>query len=68
MSFAAVSQHLQVLEKAGLVSRTVHGREHILALRPDRLRTADEWVAYYRRFWSESLDRLGEVLAEGEYE
>lgn len=65
ISLAAVSKHIQVLERAGLASRTVDGRVHHLALRPDTLRDAAEWVAYYRRFWDESLARLDEVLREG---
>jgi DNA-binding MarR family transcriptional regulator len=65
MSLAAVSKHIQVLERAGLARRTVDGRVHHLALRPDGLRTAAEWVAYYQHFWDESLARLNDVLSEG---
>jgi DNA-binding transcriptional ArsR family regulator len=62
----AVSQHLQVLEHAGLVER---GR--IAQLRPSRLvgdplGEAVEWLLGYRRFWEESFDRLDERLAGGE--
>ncbi|MDA1004683.1 MAG: metalloregulator ArsR/SmtB family transcription factor [Chloroflexi bacterium] len=64
MSLAAVSKHIGVLERAGLASRTVDGRVHHLALRPDRLRTASEWVAYYQQFWSEGLERLDALLVE----
>ncbi len=63
MSLPAASKHIRVLERAGLVSRTIEGRVHRLSLRPDRLRDAAEWIAFYRRFWDESLDRLDEVLA-----
>ena len=66
ISLAAVSKHIQVLERAGLAQRTVDGRVHHLALRPDGLRSAAEWVAYYQRFWDESLSRLDEVLREGD--
>lgn len=64
MSMAAVSKHLKVLEKAGLISR---GKE--AQWRPCRLEAAPmaevaDWVENYRRFWDESLDRLGEYLAE----
>jgi DNA-binding transcriptional ArsR family regulator len=64
MSMAAVSKHLKVLEKAGLISR---GRE--AQWRPCRLEAAPmaevaDWVENYRRFWEESLDRLGDYLAE----
>jgi DNA-binding transcriptional ArsR family regulator len=64
MSMAAVSKHLKVLEKAGLISR---GRE--AQWRPCKLEAAPmaevaDWVENYRRFWEESLDRLGDYLAE----
>lgn len=64
MSMAAVSKHLKVLEKAGLISR---GKE--AQWRPCRLEAAPmaevaDWVENYRRFWEESLDRLGDYLAE----
>lgn len=64
MSLAAVSKHLKVLENAGLISR---GKE--AQWRPCRLEAAPmaevaDWVGEYRRFWDQSLDRLGDYLAE----
>jgi DNA-binding transcriptional ArsR family regulator len=64
MSLAAVSKHLKVLEHAGLISR---GRE--AQWRPCKLEAAPmaevaDWVETYRRFWDQSLDRLGDYLAE----
>jgi DNA-binding transcriptional ArsR family regulator len=64
MSLAAVSKHLKVLEHAGLISR---GRE--AQWRPCKLEAAPmaevaDWVDTYRRFWDQSLDRLGDYLAE----
>jgi len=66
ISLQAVSKHLQVLERAGLVDR---GRT--AQLRPSRLRVAPlkdaaDWLDAYRRFWSASFDRLDERLQEGE--
>lgn len=58
VSFAAVSKHLGVLERAGLVSREVVGREHRLALVAAPLREAAAWTGDYRRFWEERLDAL----------
>jgi DNA-binding transcriptional ArsR family regulator len=58
MSFAAVSKHVRVLEGAGLVARTVRGREHELALHPEPLADAAAWLAHYRRFWHQRLDLL----------
>ena len=64
MSLPAVTKHLKVLEKAGLISR---GRD--AQWRPCRLEAAPlqdvfEWVEPYRRFWDESLDRLEDYLKE----
>lgn len=64
ISLPAVSRHLKVLEAAGLISR---GRE--AQWRPCRLETAalkgvDEWLARYRRFWSESFDRMDAYIAQ----
>ena len=64
MSGPAVSKHLKVLEKAGLISR---GRE--AQWRPARLAAAPlkdvaDWVGGYRRFWEESFDRLDGYLAD----
>jgi DNA-binding transcriptional ArsR family regulator len=58
MSLVAVSKHIRVLEAAGLVHRTVEGREHHLMLAPDALREAAGWLHSYRRFWEERLDLL----------
>jgi len=62
MSFAAVSKHVKVLEDAGLVRRSVKGREHWLALEGSRLEPATSWLNSYRRFWESGLDRLEEKL------
>jgi DNA-binding transcriptional ArsR family regulator len=62
MSLPAVSKHLKVLQRAGLIAR---GRE--AQWRPSRLEAGPlkdiaEWVEHYRRFWEQSLDRLGDYL------
>ena len=58
MSLAAVSKHIGILEGAGLLTRTIHGREHHLALEPRSLLPAAEWLDTYRRFWETRLDLL----------
>ena len=63
MSFAAVSKHVGVLERASLVRRDVIGREHHLRIDPTALREAAEWVERHRRFWEERLDSLERLLA-----
>lgn len=62
MSLPAVSKHLRVLEKAGLLRRRRYGRVHQMQLRAEPLRQAAQWVEEYRKFWEGSLDRLSEYL------
>ena len=62
MSLAAVSKHLKVLERAGLVSRTREGRVHHLRLDAAPLKEAAMWIAFYQKFWGDQLDSLGEFL------
>ena len=51
ISFNGVSKHVKVLERAGLIERTVVGREHRLRLNPKPLRDAAQWLDHYREFW-----------------
>lgn len=60
MSLAAASKHVKVLERAGLVQRTVQGRTHICRLAPEPLSQAQEWLG----FWKDRLDRLDGYLQE----
>jgi DNA-binding transcriptional ArsR family regulator len=61
----AVMKHLDVLDDAGLVTRSKAGRTVTVRLRPQPMREAVEWLRRYERFWSASLDRLT-AYAEGE--
>jgi DNA-binding transcriptional ArsR family regulator len=61
ISLAAVSKHIRVLEDAGLLKRTRHGREHRLSFVPDPLQAAAEWVNQYERFWTEHLESIKEI-------
>lgn len=63
ISFNGVSKHVKVLERAGLVARTVTGREHRLRLRPAPLRDAADWLEHYRGFWEGRLEALEAYLA-----
>jgi DNA-binding transcriptional ArsR family regulator len=58
ISLAAVSKHIRVLEDAGLVKRSIRGREHHLSLDGDPLGIASLWLEPYRRFWNHRLDVL----------
>jgi DNA-binding transcriptional ArsR family regulator len=64
MSQPAISKHLKVLERAGLISRGRDAQSRPCRLEPGRLREATEWMERYRRFWEESFDRLEVVVAE----
>lgn len=65
ISLAAVSKHLKVLESAELIARERRGSFHIVRLNPAPLRPAEEWLAYYEKFWERQLDALQQFL-EGE--
>ncbi len=58
ISGPAISRHLKVLEEARLVARRKQGQTHILALNPEGLKSAQEWLDHYRAFWTGALDRL----------
>ena len=63
MSQPAVSRHLQVLEQAGLISRTRRATARLSHLEAEPLRDASEWLARYREYWDESYERLDALLA-----
>ena len=62
MSLPAVSQHIRVLEHAGLVTREVDGRIHQCNLRALPLKSAQAWLQHYRPFWQQTLDSLASYL------
>jgi DNA-binding transcriptional ArsR family regulator len=64
MSLAAVSKHVQALERAGLVRRARRGREHTLTLNARPLRQVVRWTLRYERFWNDHLDRLEALFAQ----
>lgn len=63
MSLAAVSKHLRVLERAGLVRRRRDGRTHYCSLRPEALTDALDWISIYQQFWGQRFDSLAATLA-----
>jgi DNA-binding transcriptional ArsR family regulator len=65
MSWPAVTKHLRVLERAGLLRRSRNGRNHVLTLEPGPMKRADAWLSAYRRFWEGSLDALANYLEHG---
>ncbi|NIM71929.1 MAG: metalloregulator ArsR/SmtB family transcription factor [Gammaproteobacteria bacterium] len=66
ISLPAVSKHLKVLERAGLVTREVHGREHRLRFEPQSLTAARDWLSYYSGLWQAQLDAIDALLDDGE--
>src|SRR5437899_12246302 len=63
MSLPAVSKHLKVLQRAGLIARGREAQWRPCRLEAAPLKDAADWIEHYRRFWEESFDRLDEYLA-----
>lgn len=64
MSLPAVSKHLKVLEKAGLISRGKEAQWRPARLEPMALKGVAEWLEHYRRFWDQNFDRLDAYLTK----
>lgn len=64
MTPPAITKHLKVLEKAGLIERSRDGQLRPCKLRAKPLQEAASWIERYRTFWEESLDRLDDYLKE----
>lgn len=64
ISKPAVTKHLKVLEVAGVVTRTVHGRVHLLRLEPRPLREASSWLDLHRSLWEAKFEAVERHLAE----
>jgi DNA-binding transcriptional ArsR family regulator len=62
MSLPAVSKHLKVLERAGLIARSREAQWRPCKLEAARLKEVSEWVEHYRQFWEQRLDRLDAYL------
>ncbi|MET0999674.1 MAG: metalloregulator ArsR/SmtB family transcription factor [Marmoricola sp.] len=64
MTQPAISKHLKVLEKAGLITRRRDAQRRLCRIEADRLQQATSWLLGYREFWTGSLDQLDGLLAE----
>jgi DNA-binding transcriptional ArsR family regulator len=64
MTMPAVTKHLKVLERAGLVSRSRQAQWRPCRLEAEPLKNVAEWVAQYRQFWEQSFDRLDDYLQD----
>jgi DNA-binding transcriptional ArsR family regulator len=64
MSLNAVSKHVKTLERAGLIRRSIKGREHSCRLDAARFGEAMNWMSYYSEFWSDRMDALEKRLTD----
>jgi len=62
ISLPAVSKHLTILERAGLLTRRKEGRKRICHVEPRQLQSATEWLDFYQRFWNEQLENLKQFV------
>lgn len=66
LTFAAVSKHIKVLEKANLISKRRKGKEQIVHLSPYALQDANEYLDWYKQLWGQRFDSLESYLIKGE--
>ncbi|MFJ2986961.1 ArsR/SmtB family transcription factor [Collimonas sp. NPDC087041] len=62
ISLNSTSKHIRILERAGLVTRSVQGREHVLSLNAAPMAEAAEWMEFYRGFWEDRLAALEDFV------
>ena len=65
MSQQAISKHLVILKRAGLIEQRKEGRVHRCFLRPERLAEASAWIEPYRALWEQRFDQLDDYLKKG---
>lgn len=66
ISAPAISRHMRVLESAGLVTRSINGREHVCTLSTVALKTAEDWLNFHRDFWESRFDALEKLFEQVE--
>lgn len=64
VSFAAISKHLKVLERANLITKRKEGNKHMVTLAPHALKSADAYLEQYRQMWEQRFIKLDELLKE----
>lgn len=62
LTFAAISKHLMVMERANLIVKRREGRKQMVTLAPDALKSADEYLEQYRQMWQSRYDKLDELI------
>jgi DNA-binding transcriptional ArsR family regulator len=66
LTFAAVSKHLKVMEKAKLIIKRRRGKQQLVMISPMALKSADDYLEYYRKLWEARLDSLDQYLSQGD--
>jgi len=66
ISAPAISRHLKVLRNAGVIRQRVDRQSRMYSVAPESVQAINDWVAYYRKFWQASLERLQEALENEE--
>src|SRR3954464_8795209 len=66
ISLNSISKHIRMLERAGLVRRSIAGREHLLSLEAAPLADAATWIEHYRRFWEGRLAALEKYVTKSQ--
>jgi DNA-binding transcriptional ArsR family regulator len=64
ISLNSISKHIRMLERAGLVHRSIVGRDHVLSLNAAPLSAAAQWIEHYRRFWDGRLAALDDYVTK----
>lgn len=67
VSFAAISKHIKVLEKANLIHKRKEGKKYMVALAPETLEEADRYLEQYHQMWESRYSKLDTLLKEGAY-
>ena len=66
ISLAAISKHLKVLEKASLITKRKEGKKYMVAIVPETIKDADQYLQQYQQMWQSRHDKLAKILEEGE--
>ena len=64
ISAPAISRHMRILESAGLVRRSIKGRQHVCTLSTTALKTAEDWLNFHRDFWESRFSALDELFKQ----
>ena len=62
VSFAAISKHLMVMERAKLIVKRKEGRKQMVSIAPDAIKSADEYLEQYRQMWQTRYDKLDALI------